>query len=150
MKSHSLSINKAREHIMRLQQSTKKARAKAGELMETAIETAETVGSAFGFGMWEGRVQDPKHFEIGGMPIPLIVGVGAHAFALFGVGRGMDPHFRSIGNGALCAHLNGVGRRMGQQWAVKAGGSAQRVCCGTCNRIWRFAGSRYAPRYGDY
>jgi hypothetical protein len=117
--THSLTLNRAKEHIMRLQSTTRNARAKAGELMETAIEAVEIGGTAFAFGMWEGRAVDNKHFEIAGVPVPLATGVAGLGFGLFGVGRGMEKHFISIGCGALAAHLNGVGRRMGAEWKIK-------------------------------
>ena len=76
------SLARARDHILKLQASTKRAREKAGEVMETAIETGETVGTAFAFGLWAGKVNDDKHFELAGIPIPLLVGLGAHGAAL--------------------------------------------------------------------
>ena len=118
------SLARARDHILKLQASTKRAREKAGEVMETAIETGETVGTAFAFGLWAGKVNDDKHFELAGIPIPLLVGLGAHGAALLGVGRGMESHFRSVGNGALSAHLFGIGHRMGDEWRIKSGGAS--------------------------
>lgn len=115
----STALIKARDHILRLQAATKRAREKSAEVMENVIVAGETVGSAFLFGMWEGRVDNPKHFELGGVPVPLLVGIGAHAFAMMGVGRGMEDHFRAVGNGALASHLNGIGRRVGAESKIK-------------------------------
>lgn len=115
----STALVKARDHIMRLQAATKRAREKTAEVMENVITSAETVGTSFAFGLWEGRITDSKQFELGGIPIPLLAGVSAHAFALLGVGRGMEDHLRAIGNGALASHLNGIGRRVGSQSKIK-------------------------------
>ena len=114
--THSLTLNRAKEHIMRLQSGLRNTRAKAGEIMETAIETVEIGGTAFAFGILEGRVETDKQFEIAGVPLPLAAGVAGLAFGLFGVGRGMERHFIAIGMGALSAHLNGIGRGMGAKW----------------------------------
>jgi len=111
----SMSLVKAKKQIESLKQSSKRARAKAGEMTESLLTTGEVAGTAFAIGFWEGRIDNAKQFEIFSVPVPLAMGVGAHVFALLGVGRGMEGHLRSIGNGALAAHLNGIGRRLGQE-----------------------------------
>ena len=115
----SLSLVKARKKIDSLQKSTRNARKKAGEVVETVVEAGETVGTAFAFGLFEGQLKDPKSFEIFTVPIPLATGLVSHAFALMGVGKGMERHMRAIGNGALAAHLNGVGRGLGKEMKTK-------------------------------
>lgn len=117
----SSALVQARDKIARLQVSTRRAREKAGEMMQTALHTGEAVGTAFAFGFLEGSLDDPKKFELAGVPLPLAVGVGAHAFAAFGVGRGMEDHFKAIGTGALAAHLNGLGRAYGAKRKALAG-----------------------------
>lgn len=99
--------------------STARAREKAGEVMETAVTTAVSGGAAFALGVWEGRTSDPKQFEFFGVPAPLAIGIAAHGAALFGVGRGMERHFRALGDGALASHLNGIGRQTGAKWASR-------------------------------
>src|SRR3990167_4387209 len=112
----STSIARMQEKLQAARKSTARARAKAGELMEQALETGLTSGSAYALGIWEGtQAPGSKAFEFFGVPAPLAIGIGAHAAALFGVGRGMEQHFRSVGNGALAAHLNGLGRQMGEK-----------------------------------
>jgi hypothetical protein len=115
------SLSKLEGQVARYQAATKRAREKAGEVTEQALQAAETVGTAFGFGVFEGRLQNPADFELAGVPIPLLLGVGAHAAAFLGVGRNMEPHLHAIGNGALAAHLNGLGRKMGSEMKTKAG-----------------------------
>ena len=116
----SVALSKMRNQIERFKSATKNARAKAGELTETVLNTGETVGTAFAFGYYEGSVTDPKQFELFGVAAPLLAGLGAHVFALVGVGRGMEDHLRAIGNGALAAHLNGIGRQMGKKHPIAA------------------------------
>lgn len=111
------SITKLQKALVTAKKSSARAREKAGELMEQALDAALTGGSAWALGLWEGRAQNRKDYELFGVPAPLVVAAGAYAGMLFGVGRGMEQHVRSIGNGALAAHLNGLGRTMGQRWA---------------------------------
>lgn len=125
------SLSRAREKIESLQRSTARARKKAGEMMEDALTAAETSGAAFALGFWEGSITDPKQFEFFGVPAPLAIGLGAHAAAAFGVGRGMESHFKAIGNGALAAHLNGVGRVLGTR---KKGASVRGELSGSSMR----------------
>jgi hypothetical protein len=120
------SLTKANQALERAQSATKRAREKAGEMTETAIGVVTTAGTAFGFGYLEGRVTDKKQFElVPGLPLPLAVGAAAHVFALLGVGRGMETHLKNIGNGALAAHLNGLGRQVGAKAKATAGVSGQ-------------------------
>lgn len=115
--ARAMSPTALKKRVVSLQKSTQKARAKAGEIMENAIASAEIGGTAFALGILEGRTPpgNKEAFEVMGVPIPLVTTLAAHAFALFGVGRGMESHFRAIGNGALATHLNGIGRRMGTE-----------------------------------
>ena len=114
------SITKMRDTVSRLYATTKRAREKAGELTESVVTAAEVSGTAFAIGYWEGRIDKPEDFEVFGVPIPLAAGLGAHLFAIFGVGRSMESHMRSFGNGALAAHLNGVGRKLGQKAKISS------------------------------
>lgn len=130
----SLSLVRARDTITRLQQSTKRAREKAGELVESVVTAGEVSGTAFAIGFWEGRIQKPEDFEVFGVPIPLAAGLAAHTFAMLGVGRGMENHLRSVGNGALAAHLNGIGRKLGQRAKIAAPAVAGELPGASMNR----------------
>jgi hypothetical protein len=116
----SVALSKMRHQIERFKASTARAREKAGEVTHTILEIAETGGTCFAFGYYEGMITDPKKFELFSVPVPLLTGVAAHAFALLGVGRGMEDHLKAIGTGALAAHLNGIGRVMGAKHAAKS------------------------------
>lgn len=117
------SVSKLETQIARYKAATMRAREKAGEITAEALTAAETVGTAFGFGVFEGRLTNPADFEFAGIPIPLGLGIAAHAAAFLGVGRNMEPHLHAIGNGALASHLNGLGRKMGSDMKAKAGGA---------------------------
>jgi hypothetical protein len=109
----SVALAKMHHQIEKFKSATKNAREKAGEVTEAVLTLAETGGASFAFGFYEGSIADPTKFEFFGVPAPLLTGIAAHVFALIGVGKGMEPHIRAIGNGALAAHLNGIGRQMG-------------------------------------
>lgn len=111
-------ITRYKHALERAHASTKRAREKAGEVMQTAIDASLSSGTAFAFGIWNGRVGERKEYELFGVPAPLLAAVAAHGAAVMGVGRGMEGHLRSIGNGALSAHLFGIGSEMGKQWRL--------------------------------
>lgn len=123
------SIAKLQHQVAMARKSTQRAREKAGELMSQALETGLSGGTAYAFGVWEGSISDAdyKRFELFGVPAPLAVGIGAHAAALFGVGKGMEQHFRSVGNGAISAHLFALGRQMGRGMLAKKGGAPSAI-----------------------
>lgn len=104
------SLVKLKHQLALARKSTARAREKAGELMETALETGITGGTAMALGVWSKK--SPGSFkDMGfGVPAPLAIAIGAHAAALFGVGRGMEKHIKSVGNGAIAAHLFNVGQ----------------------------------------
>lgn len=106
----SMSLSRLNHQLAVAKKASARARAKAGELMETALDTGLTGGTAMALGVWS--KSQPGSFKdlMFGVPAPLAIGLGAHAAALFGVGRGMDKHVRSIGNGAIAAHLFNVGQ----------------------------------------
>lgn len=137
------SLTKARKYAESLKASTKRLREKAGEQAEAFLTTVETGGVAFGFGYWEGVIDDPEDFEIIGVPIPLAVGIAAHTLAFFGVGRGMENHIRAAGNGALAAHLNGVGRKLGSE-SKKAPGPKGELTPGNRQKLGLTAQDLYA------
>lgn len=92
--------------------STARAREKAGELMESALETGLASGAALALGVMSKKAPGAFKDMAFGVPAPLAIGIGAHAAALMGVGRGMEKHFRSVGNGAIAAHMFNVGQDM--------------------------------------
>lgn len=108
-----------REKVARLQHSTKKARQKAGEVVQEVVRTAEVGGAAFALAYIDGkRAREGKpHLDIFGVPGTLAVGVGAKVAALMGVG-GAEEHVKAIGDGALAAYFANVGFTAGQTGAL--------------------------------
>lgn len=105
------SIKKAQQQIQSLRMGTRRARQKAGEVTEKLVRTAEIGGTSFGFGFLNGR---QGGVELFGVPIELAVGIGANLFAMMGVGRGMETHLASVGDGALAAYFHTLGRGVGK------------------------------------
>lgn len=120
------SLVKLRAGYARMASATKRAREKTGEVMEQAISAVETAGVGFGFGFLEGQLDRPEDFELAGVPYPLLAGLVGHGLAFFGVGRGMETHLHALANGALTTHLNGLGRKMGQEYKARRAGGAVR------------------------
>jgi hypothetical protein len=110
----SSALTHLRNQVDRFKNSSKLARAKAGEVTEQILSIGEVAGTAFAFGYFDGKtVPGSKVFNPLGIPAPLLGGVLAHAAALLGVGRGMESHLKNIGNGALSAHLFHIGQEAG-------------------------------------
>lgn len=116
------SLTKAVAAYDRLKATTARAREASGEVMEQALTVVETGGAGFLFGLLEGQIDKPEDFELAGVPYPLLAGIVGHGLAFFGIGRGMEGHMHAVANGALTAHLNGLGRKMGQEMKAKRSG----------------------------
>lgn len=106
------SLKKYEKKIQSLQQASRNARKKAGEVGESVIASVETAGTATLFGLIRGRYGG-KSLDIGGVPLDLGAGVGLHLLAIAGVGRNMEDHFRQVGDGCLSA--------AGFMWGLKTG-----------------------------
>lgn len=102
----------------------KTLREKSEQVTETVSRTLEVTGSAFVLGMVQGAGVF-KGGEVLKMPIELIVGLGAHGLRMFGFGGKHGSHLSNIGDGALAAYLNVLGRGIGaQHWGgAKTSGS---------------------------
>jgi hypothetical protein len=111
-------LRKAERKVEGLQKSTSRARAKAGELMETILNAGVTGGTAFGLGVWSAK--NAGVMPAAG-PISADVGlaVGAHVLGLLGVGGKMDTHFRALGNGALATWAVRQGAKVGAAPATR-------------------------------
>jgi hypothetical protein len=106
-----------RSKMARLHGATSKMRAKAGETMETMVRSGEIAATSFALGVVHTRFADAGNRPpmVFGVPVELLGGVAAHAFALMGVGRGMESHMRAVGDGALAVYFSTVGRGVGKQ-----------------------------------
>lgn len=115
-------IARYKHALERAHASTRRAREKAGEMMETVLHAGESAASAFAFGVLEGN-GGPA--EIMGIPTPLAAAAALHGLAAFGVGRGMESHFKALGTGALAAYAFSKGQYVGSkhkstgQWSIR-------------------------------
>lgn len=89
----------------------KTIKAEAEGTVLAVVTSVETLGTAFSFGVINGRWGSP---ELLGVPVDLGTGLAMHAIGFF-ADDGKD-HFHALGNGALCSYFSslgaGVGRRM--------------------------------------
>lgn len=109
-------VRRLQKRIESMRKSTRRAREKAGEVVENVLCTAETAGTGFALGYAEARFPEAFSRGIFGVNPSLAAGIGCHAFAMFGSGNA-DDHFRAVGNGALTAYAFTKGR----EFASRAG-----------------------------
>jgi hypothetical protein len=105
------SLVRLKDKLVRMQATTRRAREKAGEVAENIVGSATTVGSAFAIGAAQGYLGEEK-MRVFNVPVPLIVGLGAHLAAIVGTGGQGETHLRNIGNGALAAYASFAGLKM--------------------------------------
>ena len=86
----------------------------AQAMVGTVVQTTEVAGTAFGFGVINGRWGSP---EIVGMPVDLAFGVGLHALAFLGVA---EDHAHNIGDGALASYTASLGAGIGRKMLVES------------------------------
>jgi hypothetical protein len=103
--------------IQNLQVATKKARHKAGEVVQDLVRVGEVAVGAGVFGFWAGKRSLDKAATSGpnifGVPADLAAGIACYAAALMGV-AGAETHFKAIGDGALGAYFSTLGYEYGK------------------------------------
>ncbi len=135
----------------RVKAATQRARAKAGQTMETALSAGIIAGSAYALGVIQeaykksskpgGPLEAP---EIFGIPLSIAVAAGAHTAAFMGTGKGMEKHFVSVGNGALAVYAATAGQGRGLEMRQK------RVTEGTSGMLGATGqGQRYSEQEVD-
>lgn len=92
---------------------------KADVVVEKVTHAMVTAGTAFAFGIAQGRYAG---IQIVGVPADLGAGVVLHALGFVGIGGKGAEYMHAAGNGALASYLTGLGRGIGQEWRAKAGG----------------------------
>lgn len=86
----------------------------AQKMVGSVVQTTEVAGTAFGFGVINGRWGSP---EILGMPVDLAFGVGMHALAFLDVA---EEHAHNIGDGALASYTASLGAGIGRKMLVES------------------------------
>lgn len=85
----------------------------AQKMVGSVVQTTEVAGTAFGFGVINGRWGSP---EILGMPVDLAFGVGMHVLAFLDIA---DEHTHNIGDGALASYTASLGAGIGRKMLVE-------------------------------
>lgn len=91
----------------------------------TIVRSATIGTTAFGFGAIAGRTKGGV--EVGGVPLEVIIGGGAWLGGVFGVAGDHSHHLTAIGDGALAALANNLGRGVGENWREKIEAAQQGV-----------------------
>ena len=101
----------------------KTALEKADVAVEKVVHATVTGGSAFMFGVIQGRY---GQVEFVGVPADLGAAVLLHAAGFMGVGGKASEYLHAAGNGALACYLTTLGRGVGVDWKARAlsGGGA--------------------------
>jgi hypothetical protein len=86
----------------------------AQKIVGTVVQTTEVAGTAFGFGVVNGRWGSP---EILGMPVDLAFGAGMHLLAFLDVA---EEHAHNIGDGALASYTASLGAGIGRKMLVES------------------------------
>lgn len=97
----------ARTRLANVQKSAQK-------MVGSVVQTTEVTGTAFGFGVINGRWGSP---EILGMPVDLAFGVGMHVLAFLDVA---EEHAHNIGDGALASYTASLGAGIGRKMLVES------------------------------
>lgn len=97
---------------------TRSALEKMHQVTRTAVRTAEVGGTAFAFGMLQGRLPASKQ-KVMGVDIGLGSAVALHVLAYAGIGGDYAGHLHAIGDGALASYLCTQGIKMGAEMAKK-------------------------------
>lgn len=90
------------------------------------VRACEVAGSAFAFGLVQGRFKAQGGLTVFGLPVDLLAGIGLHALGVFG--RRHSHHFHAFADGALASFATTTGYRVGERWG--AGGSLMRGLSG--------------------
>lgn len=100
------SVSKLQGMVRRYQATSRNARAKTGEVMQSAIAAGVSGATGFGLGFMSRKAPAAFATTFGaGVPFPLALAIAAHGAALLGVGRNMEEHVRTVANAAVTSHL---------------------------------------------
>lgn len=95
--------------------SAKRAREKAGEVVDTVVATSEVSMSAFALGVINGRWGG---VEVVGVPLDLLVAGSGKVLAYAGVA---PEHMHNFSDGAAASYFVTLGAGIGREMAEKAG-----------------------------
>lgn len=90
-----------------MKNQVKRVKEKADKTVQQVVRTGELGGTAFAFGIVNGRWQSP---ELLGVPVDLGTALLAHGAAFMGIA---EEHLHNIGDGALASYLTALGQGVG-------------------------------------
>ncbi len=114
-------VEKMAEDLARTKKRISSMKEKATEMVGTTIGIAETSGAGFGVAYFRGRFEAKKEkFEIGGLPIDLVIAGAGHLLAFSGLFGKYGEHVHNVATGALTTYAAFEGYNLG----IEAGRSA--------------------------
>lgn len=103
------------ESKLRSKDSTiKRVREEAEKAVLQVVRTVEIAGTGFGLGVINGRYGSPSLL---GVPVDLLVGIGAHAVAFFDIA---PDHMHAVGDGGLAAYATALGTGVGNKMLAES------------------------------
>lgn len=123
-------FHRANRALEAMKSRYRNAMEKSEETMDHVVGGAVAAGSAFGFGVLQGRFAQKGGLGIMGVPIELAAGAAAYVAAALGVGGAASKHIYHLGQGALCAFTTTMGRGVGMKMVAGAGASPARALKG--------------------
>jgi len=113
MKISASALTKYKELAEKAMNKARAVREHGEKVVETATNTAVMAGTAFGLGVLQGKTGG---IEIMGMPLDLLVGVGAHVGGFMKVAGKQSHQLHNVGNGAFALYAGTMGRAIGVNW----------------------------------
>ncbi len=116
-----------REKLARANARLQKGKKAATEMVGTLLNTAEVVGTGFGFSYARERFGEvPENgnggveLTIAGIPVSLAAGLTGHLLSFAGFFGKQSDHVHAISNGALADYTCHIGTRLGREAAQEA------------------------------
>ena len=113
-----MTLGEAKDALTRAKHAMGRVREKAEEAIGSGIEVAEVGGTAFGFGLangkWGGEDGEIKMF---GIPVDLGVGIALTGVSMFGGFGRYAEHGVNLGAGAIAAYSYRTGFQLGSESA---------------------------------
>jgi len=106
-------VNRYKAQIESMKGRVKKVAEKSEKVVEQVTTTMIVSGTAFGFGVLQGRTGG---VEVVGVPVELLTGVALHVGGFMGLGGRKSELMHAVGNGAMATYAATMGRSVGAQW----------------------------------
>lgn len=118
MQSKALTLlDKANARIQAFQSKWRESKKEKEDALNTVIRTGTVGGTAFAFGVLQGRTDGGVEFA--GVPVEVFVGAGAWIGGAIGAAGNASHHLTAIGDGAIAALATSLGRGIGKEWRDK-------------------------------